>query len=256
MTFFLLVVALLAGLVVGSFVNVVVYRVPRGLSVVSPRSACPSCSKTITARDNVPVLSWLALRGRCRSCAVRIPLRYPAVELATAALFVALAARLGADAALPAFWLLVAALVAISAVDLERRLVPSRILYPSLVAGGVLLVLAAAAEGSWGRLWRAAAGGAIGFVALGVVHLVYPRGMGFGDVRLAGLLGVYLGWIGLAEVAVGLFLGFLTGSVVGLGLVAFAGRTGRSELPFAPFLAAGGVAGVLWGPALVRLWLG
>lgn len=256
MTAILLVVSLVLGLAVGSFLNVVVHRVPRKLSVIHPRSSCVYCATPIEPLDNVPVLSWLLLRGRCRHCRHPISPRYPAIEALTASLFLVLALRFGASPDLPAMWLLAATLVAISAIDLELYIVPKRVVYMALLGSGLLLSLAAATDGSWRRLWEAAAGSAIAFLALFLIHLVSPRGMGFGDVRLAGLLGVFLGWMGLEEVAVGLFLSFLLGAVFGIALIVFAGRGRRSKLPFAPFLSTGCLGGVIWGTQLARLWLG
>lgn len=246
----------IVGLAVGSFLNVVAYRVPLHKSVVSPGSFCPSCRSPLAAWDNIPVVSWLVLGGRCRSCREPIAWRYPAVEAVTAALFVAVAVRFGAAAALPAFCVLMAGLVAVAVIDLEHMVVPRRLVYATLALGAPLLLAASAATGDWRRMAYAAAGGAIGFGAFLVIHLAVPRGMGFGDVRLAGLVGVFLGWLALAQVAVGLFLAFLVGSVVGVALIA-AGRKGRSSrLPFAPFLVTGAVLAVLFGAPITRLWLG
>lgn len=244
------------GLVVGSFLNVVVYRVPRGESVVRPRSRCPHCETPIAVRDNVPVLSWLLLHGRCRHCGTAIAARYPLLETSTAVLFALIGARLADDPALPAFLVATAGLVAISAVDLERFLVPNRILYPTLFAVAPLLLLAAAVDGDWASLRDAALGGALGFGLLLLVHLVSPRGMGFGDVRLAGLIGVVLGRLSVGHVLLGLFLGFLTASVLGLTLIA-TGRRGRKDrLPFGPFLALGAVLAVLAGRPILDWYLG
>src|SRR5205814_3154050 len=146
------------GLAVGSFLNVVVYRVPRKESVVRPRSHCPNCGTQLADKDNVPVVSWLALRGRCRTCGEPISVRYPLVELATAALFVAAGLRFGADWALPAFLLLFASLLAISLIDLEHYIIPNRIVYPTLFGGAALLVVAAAGDGDWKALERAVIG--------------------------------------------------------------------------------------------------
>lgn len=256
MTAFLIASSLLLGLAVGSFLNVVVYRVPRRLSVIHPRSSCVSCATPLGPLDNVPILSWLVLRGRCRHCHEPISIRYPAIEALTACVFLVLALRFGANSDLPAMWLLGATLVAISAIDLELYVVPKRIVYTALLGSAVLLTLAAATDGSWRRLWEAGAGSAIAVMALYLIHLVSPRGMGFGDVRLASLLGAFLGWMGLVHVAVGLFLGFLLGAVFGTALIVFAGRDRRSKLPFAPFLSTGCLGGVIWGTQLARLWLG
>lgn len=243
------------GLVVGSFLNVVIARVPKKESVVRPRSRCPGCGAAIAPRDNVPVVSWLALRGRCRSCGGRISARYPLVEVATAVLFALTALRLGADAALPAFLVFVAALVAITPIDLELRIVPNRIVYPTLFVSAPLLVLAAAIDGDWASAREAAVGGVAAFALFFVLWYVSPRGMGYGDVRLSGVIGMFLGWLGLWEVALGLFLAFLSASVIGVALMA-AGHKGRKDaIPFGPFLALGAVLAVLVGDPLLR-WYG
>ncbi|MFP5377618.1 MAG: prepilin peptidase [Acidimicrobiia bacterium] len=243
------------GLVVGSFLNVVIARVPKKESVVHPRSRCPGCGAAIAPRDNVPVLSWLALRGRCRSCGERISARYPLVEITTAVLFALTALRLGVDPALPAFLVFVAALVAITPIDLELRIVPNRIVYPTLFVSVPLLLLAAAVDGDWASAREAAIGGVAAFAMFFVLWYVSPRGMGYGDVRLSGVIGMFLGWLGLWEVALGLFLAFLSASVIGVGLMA-AGRKGRKDaIPFGPFLALGAVVAVLAGDPLLR-WYG
>ena len=251
MTPFLAVVCAVLGLVVGSFLNVVVHRLPRHESVVRPRSRCPGCGTQLAWRDNVPVVSWLALRRRCRTCRRPISARYPLVELATAALFAAAALRFGPDAALPAYLVLFAAIVAIAAIDLEHFIVPNRIVYPALFASVPLLVVAAAVGDEWASLRDAAVGGLAAWGALLVIHLASPRGMGFGDVRLAGLIGVHLGWLSLGHVVTGLFLAFASAAVVGLGLVAASLRTGKDRVPFGPFLALGAVAAVLFGGPLI-----
>jgi len=246
----------LLGLLIGSFLNVVIVRVPERQSVVTPRSRCPGCGTQLAERDNVPVLSWLLLRGRCRTCAMRIPARYPLVELATGALFAAAALRFGADWALPGYLLFFATLLAVSAIDLERFLVPNRIVYPSLAASLVLLGAAAVLEHDLAALGRGLVGAVLASGGLFLVALVYPRGMGMGDVKLALLLGLYLGWLSLGHVAVGLFLGFLLGSIVGLGLLVTGVRGRKDHLPFAPFLAAGAVLAVLVGRPLLDWYLG
>jgi leader peptidase (prepilin peptidase)/N-methyltransferase len=251
-TVFLAVACGLFGLVVGSFLNVVIHRVPRKESVVRPRSRCPGCGTQLAARDNIPVVSWLVLGRRCRTCRVPISARYPVVELATAALFAAAALRLGPDPALPGFLLLFAALVAISAIDLEHFIVPNRIVYPTLFASVPLLVVAAAVGHEWASLRDAALGGLLAWAALLVIHLASPKGMGFGDVRLAGLIGVYLGWLSLGHVLVGLFLAFLSAAVIGIALVATSVRTRKDKVPFGPFLALGAVAAVLVGAPIIE----
>ena len=251
MTALLAVVCGVVGLCIGSFLNVVIYRVPRKESVVRPRSHCPSCQALIAERDNIPVVSWILLRGRCRACGARISPRYAVVELGTAALFVAAAIRFGQSWSLPAFLVFFAALLAISVIDIDCFLVPNRVLYPALFIAAPLLVLAAAATGDRTALVHALIGGVGGFGALLVVHLVSPRGMGFGDVRLAGLIGMMLGWLGLGYPVLGIFSGFLLASIVGVGLIVTRVRTRKDPVPFGPFLAVGAVVAVLWGQALL-----
>jgi leader peptidase (prepilin peptidase)/N-methyltransferase len=244
----------LIGLCVGSFLNVVIYRVPRRESVIRPRSHCPACDSPIADRDNVPVLSWLLLRGRCRSCRARISIRYPIVELGTAVLFVAAAVRLGATWQLPAFCVFFASLLAISMIDLDHFIIPNRVIYPTHGVTIPLLGAAAAADGSWDHLRNAAIGGVAGFGVLLVIHLVSPRGMGFGDVRLAGVIGVMLGWLGLRYLFLGLFLGFLLAAVIGLVLIAAHLRSRKDAVPFGPFMAMGAVLAVLWGQAILNAY--
>ena len=246
----------LIGLCVGSFLNVVIYRVPRRESVIRPRSHCPSCDTPIADRDNVPVVSWLLLRGRCRSCRTRISIRYPIVELGTAVLFVAAAVRLGATWQLPAFCVFFASLLAISMIDLDHFIIPNRVIYPTLAVTIPMLVVAAAADGTWSHLRNAAIGGVAGFAALFVIHFISPRGMGFGDVRLAGVIGMMLGWLGLRYLFLGLFLGFLLAAVIGLALIAARLRTRKDAVPFGPFMAMGAVLAVLWGQAILNVYQG
>jgi len=248
--------SVLFGLVIGSFLNVVIHRVPAGESVVHPRSRCPSCGTEISARDNIPVLSWVLLRGKCRACGAPISARYPAVEVLTGALFGAVAARLGADWALPAFLVLTAALVALSAIDLDTFTLPRKVIYVTGAISVVLLAVAALITGDSRGIVEAITGAAIAFTVLFVIHLVSPRGMGFGDVRLAALLGLFLGWMELPQVGVGLFLAFLLASVVGVTLMLL-GRKGRKDrVPFGPFLAAGTMLAIFVGQPILDAYLG
>ena len=244
--------AAMLGLLVGSFLNVVIYRVPRKESVVRPRSRCTACGYQLSSADNVPVLSWVLLKGRCRNCGAGISARYPLVELETGALFALVAVRFGLDAALPGFLLLFAALLAISVIDLEHYIVPNRVVYPALFASVPIAVVAATADDDLRSLVEAVAGAALAWLILLVIHLVSPRGMGFGDVRLAALIGFWLGWLSLPTVLVGLFLAFLLASVVGVGLIASGLRSRKDRIPFGPFLAAGAVLATLVGDPLLR----
>ena len=251
------------GLAVGSFLNVVIHRVPRKESVVRPRSRCPGCGTELANRDNIPVVSWLLLRGRCRTCGEPISGRYPAVEVTTAVVFAAVGAavadRDGGDhlAVVPAFLVLAAVLVAVSFIDIEHFLVPNRVLIAGTYVAAPLLVLGAAAtDGGWSRLGRSALAVAVAGGALLVLNLVSPRGMGMGDVKLAAFEGAFLGWLGWGELALGLFLGFLLGSVGGLTLIALRLRSRKDHIPFAPFLAAGALLAVTLGEPLLEIYSG
>lgn len=244
------------GLAVGSFLNVVIWRIPRKESVVAPASHCPGCGKPISPRDNVPVLSWLILRGRCRHCGVRISARYPLVEVGNAVLFAVLGARFAHSWALPAYLLLGAALLAISIIDLEHYLIPNRIIYPVGFASVPLLALGAGLDGHWWWFARALIGAACAFSALFVIHVASPRGMGFGDVRLSFVLGLYLGYLGALDVMFGLFLGFLYGAVIGMVLMVTRKRNRRQHIPFGPFLATGALTIVLFGGPILDWYRG
>jgi leader peptidase (prepilin peptidase)/N-methyltransferase len=256
MTAFVAVVAGLYGLVVGSFLNVVIWRVPRRESIVKPRSHCPNCDTLIANRDNIPVISWVLLRGKCRYCGEPISIQYPIVELVTGVLFAAVGARYAHSWALPAFLVLTAGLIAISVIDLEHFIIPNRIVYPLGITSVILLAFAALLEHDWTAYGRAWLGALAAFAFFFVLHLVAPGGMGFGDVRLSFVLGLFLGWLGWAEVFGGLFAGFLYGAVIGLVLIAVGRRGRRQHIPFGPFLAAGTMTFVLFGEQLVDWWHG
>ena len=255
MTLPLVVACAVLGLLVGSFLNVVVWRVPRGESVVSPPSACPGCGHAIRPRDNVPVVSWLVLRGRCRDCGATISARYPLVELATGALFALTAWRVGPTWALPAYLYLAAIAVALTLIDIDVRRLPNSIVLPSYVVAALLLLLPAAATGDWQAYLRALLGAAVLFAGYFALAFAYPAGMGFGDVKLAGVLGLYLGWLGWGELAVGAFLGFLLGGVWGVALL-LARRAGRkSAIPFGPFMLGGALLAVFVGEAVSHAYV-
>lgn len=251
----LVIFAALLGLVIGSFLNVVVWRVPRGESVVSPPSACPGCGAPIRPRDNVPVLSWLLLRGRCRTCAESIAKRYPLVEAGTAVLFGVFALRFGFDPVLPAFLYLAAVGVALALIDLDVRRLPDVLTLPSYPVALVLLGAGALLGSESGELLRAVLGGLAMFALYFALCFAYPAGMGFGDVKLSGVLGLYLGWLGWGVLALGLFLGFLLGGVFGVALM-LRGKGGRkTAVPFGPFMLLGVLVAVLVGQELVDGYL-
>jgi leader peptidase (prepilin peptidase)/N-methyltransferase len=233
-------IAATCGLLVGSFLNVVAHRLPRRLSLVRPRSRCPGCETPIRSVDNVPVLSWLLLRGRCRECGAPIPARYPLVEASTAALAAAIVAVNGADRDAWLGLVLLAFLVPIALVDLERRIIPNRLTGPGAMAA-VALGAALDPAGVPEQLVAGAAAG--GFFLLAA--LAYPSGMGMGDVKLAGMLGLFLG----RYVGVAVFVALVAGTLVGGAIIARRG-------PFGPFLALGAIVAILAGPALVDWYLG
>ena len=246
----------LLGLLVGSFLNVVVHRVPAGLSVVSPPSACPACGRRVRPHDNVPVLSWLLLRARCRDCGAPISVRYPLVEAGTAALFAATVAWFGPVWHLPAFVYLAAVAVALALIDVDVHRLPDAIVLPSYVVAAVLLGGAGIADGDLAAVVRAAAGGAALFGLYLVLALVHPGGMGLGDVKLAGVLGMYLGYLGWAELAVGGFAGFVLGGVVGGAITVARGRGRKARIPFGPFMLAGTAVGVVAAEPIAAWYLG
>jgi leader peptidase (prepilin peptidase)/N-methyltransferase len=251
-----LIAAPIYGMLVGSFLNVVIHRVPAGRSVLRPRSACPGCDTPISGRDNVPVVSWLLLRGRCRGCGTAISPRYPAVEVFTGVAFLVMALRFGSAGEVIAYCVFVAGLIAVSVIDLDCRRIPTRILQVTGAVGGATLGVVAVVRGDLWPLARAGLGAVGCFGVLFLIHIVSPRGMGFGDVRLAGLIGFFLGWLGPLHPAIGLFLGFLLGSVAGVTLMVV-GRAGRrSALPFGPFLALGALVTVMLGESIATWYSG
>jgi len=248
--------AAVLGVAVGSFLNVVIWRVPRGESVVSPPSACPRCGHGIRPRDNVPVLSWLLLRGRCRDCGAPISARYPAVEAGTAVLFALVTARFGLSAALPAYLYLAAIAVALALIDLDTHRLPNAIVLPSYPVLGALLALASWGQADGESLLRAAIGGVALWVFYFLLLVVKPGGMGFGDVKLAGLLGAALAWLGWGALVVGSFAAFLLGGLFSIALLASRRATRGTGIPFGPWMLLGCAVGVAAGEPLWDAYLG
>jgi leader peptidase (prepilin peptidase)/N-methyltransferase len=256
MTTYYAIVAGLFGLVIGSFLNVVAFRVPAGRSVVRPPSACPTCGLAIRWYDNIPVVSWLVLRGRCRDCDAPISPRYPIVEALTGLLFAGTYLVVELRWVLPAYLVFAATSMVLILTDLDHKRIPNRILYPSTAVAVLLLVGGAAGDGSWGDVPRALAGGAIYFALLLVIALIARGGFGMGDVKLAFLLGTFLAFRSWDSLWSGIFLAFLIGGVISLLLLA-TGRKGRKDaIPFGPPLIVGAWAAVAWGEALVGWYLG
>ena len=243
------------GLIFGSFANVVIYRVPRGESLSRPPSACPSCGAPIKPWDNIPVVSWLLLRGRCRSCGAPISRRYPLVELAMGVLFAAVGWRIGLDWSLAGFLLFAWTLLVVSVIDVDTRRIPNRLIYPLTPALLALMVGAAVLAGTPRRSVDVVIGGVAAFVVLLVIALIQPRGMGMGDVKLAGFIGVALGYLGIGMVVLGIFGGFLVGGVVSIVLLVTRARGRRDMIPFGPYLAAGALATLLFGRPILDAYL-
>ena len=247
--------AAVLGLLIGSFLNVVVWRLPRGESLVRPPSHCPRCDTPIAPRDNIPVVSWLLLGRKCRHCGEPISARYPAVELLTAAVFAALAARVGLDWALPAFLYLGAVSVALALIDLDHKRLPNAITLPSYGVGIVLLGGAALLNDEPRALVRALAGMAILYAIYFLLVLAYPAGMGFGDVKLAGVLGLYLAYLGWSTWFVGWLLGFMLGGVFGVLAIVLRKASRKTQVPYGPFMIVGTLVGVWWGQAIADAYL-
>ncbi|MET4703600.1 prepilin peptidase [Frigoribacterium sp. UYMn621] len=263
------VLAAVLGLLLGSFLNVVVYRVPIGKSIVSPPSACPNCEHEIKPYDNIPVLSWLLLRGKCRNCAAPIAARYPLVELATSASFalVALgfapaafaattsAAAVAAVLVMVAFLYLAAITIALALIDLDVHKLPNVIVIPAYAVSAALFGAASILSGDFGPLIGSGIAMAGLFLFYLVMALVYPGGMGLGDVKLAGVLGIYLGWAGWGAVAVGAFSAFLLAGVFSIILLATKRAGRKSGIPFGPWMFAGAWLGIVVGNAVFASYL-
>jgi leader peptidase (prepilin peptidase) / N-methyltransferase len=234
------------GACLGSFLNVVIWRVPRGESIVSPPSHCPRCGERVKARDNIPIVSWLLLRARCRSCDEPISARYPLVEGLVGVVFGAIVATRGLEDDLAWQLPLAAVLIAVAAIDLDHHIIPNKIVYPAVAWG-----LASAAIFRLGELPELAAWGAGAFAFLLIAALAYPAGMGMGDVKLAGVMGLYLG----SSVLPALLIAFLSGSIAGAVMIARHGPEARKMgVPFGPFLAIGGLIALMVGPDLVEVY--
>lgn len=247
--------ASVVGLVVGSFLNVVVHRVPRGESVVSPPSACPRCGHRLRARDNVPVLSWLVLRGRCRSCRGPISVRYPLVEIGSALAFGFVAARFGGSLVVLALLYLAAVSIALALIDFDVHRLPDVIVLPSYLVLVALLAITSAGSGDWYALLRATIGGTTLFAGYFFMLFIYPRGMGFGDVKLAGLLGLMLAYQGWGQFAVGVFAAFVLGGITAI-LLLVTGRAKRgTAIPFGPWMLLGAWVGIVVGAEMWREYL-
>ena len=246
------------GLAIGSFLNVVIYRVPAGRSIVVPASACPTCGSSIRTYDNVPVLSWLVLRGKCRECAAPISVRYPLVELGTGLFFVTVAVLFAPTIlaapdtrsivsgllVLVAFLFLAAVSVALALIDIDVHKLPNAIVLPAYAVGAVLLSSASIVSGEYSVLLRAGIAMAALFLAYFLMAFLYPAGMGLGDVKLAGVLGLYLGWVGWGAVIVGALGAFILGGVYAFVLILGKRANRKSGIPFGPWMLVGAWLGI------------
>lgn len=242
----------IAGVVVGAGCSSLVRAAPTDEALWPLRRRCPACQEPRSGFPLVPAVTALATRRRCASCDRLIGVRDPIIEVTCGLLFAGVAARLGPVAELPAFLVFVAALVVLAFVDLEHLLLPNRILYPALFAVAGLLGVASLVHWDAAPAVHAVIGGAAAFTAFFLLNLIYPRGLAFGDVRLAGLIGTALGWFGLRLAVIGFFLSFLFSSVIGIGLIVLRIRRRNEAIPFGPFMALGAVAALLGGHPLVH----
>jgi leader peptidase (prepilin peptidase)/N-methyltransferase len=250
---FLLVAIFLFGTIIGSFLNVCIYRIPAGQSVISPASRCPKCGAAIRWYQNVPVISYLLLRGRCAGCKTRISLRYPLIEALTGLLFVWVWLAFGWQVATPLYWVFVAALVVITFIDLDHQIIPDVISLPGIVVG--FLAALAIPWLPWldSLLGILLGGGSLFLVAAVYQRLTGQEGMGGGDVKLLAMIGAFLGWKAVLPV---IFLGSLAGSLVGVPLMLIKRSDGKLAIPFGPFLALGAVICLLWGRQLFDWYIG
>ncbi len=249
------------GLALGSFANVLIYRLPRGVSFVAPRSYCPVCGHAIRPYDNVPLLSYLWLRGKCRDCGAGISVRYPLVEMLCGLLWVGVFWHPGLPwtptmqswtfpAELWPGFFFVTILLMVGGIDLDEQIIPNRIILPGIAVGLVALGAVTAVRGDYQVMLHALYGMLIGGGFLGLIAFLAPRGMGMGDAKLAAFMGIFLGFY----VVAGLLIAFLLGSIVGVILLTTRRRGRRDRIPFGPFLALGGVLALFWGEPLYRLY--
>jgi leader peptidase (prepilin peptidase)/N-methyltransferase len=245
-------IAFAVGAMFGSFLNVCIHRLPRGESVVYPPSHCPGCGVRIRSRDNIPLLSYLLLRGRCRSCGRAISYRYPVVEALTGAMLVLLLCRFGLSPALGVYAVFVAALITVSFIDLDHQIIPDAISLPGIVAGVIVSALGQGSPLLDSVLGVLVGGGILYAVAVGYHAFTGREGMGGGDIKLLAMIGAFLGWRG---VLVTLIVGSFTGAVVGISLIVARRTESRIPIPFGPFLALGAVCALAFGDQLIQWYL-
>ncbi len=246
----------LIGLVVGSFLNVVIHRIPNDMSIVRPPSACPNCGHPVRPRDNIPIVSWLLLRGKCRDCGHPISVRYPLVEVATALLFAGTTLVLGVSWALPAYLFFVAVTLALAVIDFDTKRLPNRVTFPGTIGGVGLLAIGAGIEGEWQSLLIGLAMGVGLFVAFLLLALAVPAGFGMGDVKLSFMLGVFTGYISIPSALFSVFAGFAIGGLISVGLLLSRRVDRKTAIPFGPSLVAGSWIAIAAGAGIVEWYLG
>ena len=257
---FLLVWVTGMGLIIGSFLNVVVWRLPRGENLSHPPSHCPGCDQPIKPYDNIPVVSWLLLRRRCRNCKILISSRYPSVELATGVLFLVVTLRVGWHLSLIGYLFFTATGVALALIDYDTKRLPDKLTLPTYVVGIAALLSDSAHSGHWHPFVRALGGMAalFGFyLATRVIGgaLLGKTAMGLGDVKLSGVLGLLLAWFSWGALVVGAFAGFLVGAVGGIALIASGRGKLATKIPYGPYMLAGALVGILWGTSIAHWYV-
>ncbi|GAB4170320.1 MAG: A24 family peptidase [Geothermobacteraceae bacterium] len=252
MFYLLLLFAFILGACIGSFLNVCIYRIPAGESVVKPRSRCPVCGKAIAWYENIPVLSWLLLRARCSGCGVSISWRYPLVEFLTGALFVEVLWIFGFGWGTPVYWVFVAMLVAITFIDLDHQIIPDVISLPGIVIGFAASFLLPWVGWLDSLIGVLVGGGSLLAIALGYQLLTGKEGMGGGDIKLLAMIGAFLGWQAVLPVVL---FASLSGTLVGVPLMLAKGEGGKLALPFGPFLALGALVQLFWGREIFSWYL-
>lgn len=235
------------GAVIGSFLNVLIYRLPRGQSIVRPPSACPSCGGRIRPWDNIPVLSYIALGGRCRDCKARISPRYVVVELLAGAVPVLIYAAYGLGRELAVYWPLACVLIVISFIDLDRRIISDKVTLPGIVAGLAIAPLVGLTSFTDSLIGAAVGGGGLYLIAILGALVFKKESMGGGDVKLAAMLGAFLGW---TSVLLLLFVAFFVGAVVGVAVIGSRGPGADRRIPFGPFVSIGAVVAIVWGESI------
>jgi len=249
----LLAFVFLFGAVVGSFLNVCIYRLPAGKSIVFPPSSCPACSTLIRWYDNIPILGWLVLRGRCRACQAPIAKQYPLVELLNGLLTLALFYRFGPTSTFAVLWVFCCALVVITFIDLEHQIIPDVISLPGIALGFISSSFLPWLSWSNSLIGLVAGGGVLLLVAYGYEFLTKKEGMGGGDVKLLAMMGAFLGWRAVPFI---LFAASLVGSVIGVSLMLAQKKDGKLAIPFGPFLAFGAVLYIFYGRQIITWYLG